>query len=175
MSKPIETAGNESAKPTETALASHRPRRANAGKRKLDDTSNETATANDSKRQKTERKKPGRKPRQKTPIPIVIVEDTEAEPPAVSSPTTEPSDTPAVIQQRNGGNVNPSIDMAWHRGMTTLLEKHINDTKQKWETLQNTIEEAGKQWEDVQNSMQAAKNFMIEWASRWTMSDAFTL
>jgi hypothetical protein len=170
----IETAGKEGEKPTETASTSRRPRRANAGKRKLDETMVEDTATNDPKRQKIERKKPGRKPCQKTP-PLIVIEDTEAASRSVSSPGTEPSNPPAAIQQRYGGNINPSIDMAWHRGMTGLLDNHINDTKQKWETLQNTIKEAEKQWEEVQQSMQATKNFMNEWTSRWTMSNAFTL
>lgn len=175
ITQSIEPVATESEKSADMASVLQRPRRANAGKRKLDDTVEDTATK-DAKRQKTDRKKPGRKPREKTPIPIVVVEDTEAGTVSVSSPGTEPSNPPtATIQQGYGGNVNPSIDMAWHRGMTNLLENHIDQTKQKWETLQNTITEAEKQWEEVQKSMQAAKSFMNEWTSRWTMSDGFTL
>lgn len=174
----IATAGRESEKSAETASTSERPRRANAGKRKLDDIMIEDATTNGPKRQKIEKKKPGRKPRQKTP-PTIVIEDTDAAPRSVSSPgtetATEPSDPSAAFQQGYGGNVNPSIDMAWNRCMTGLLEKHINETKQKWEALQNAIKEAEKQWEEVQRSMQATKDFMNGWTERWTMSDAFTL
>lgn len=181
ISNTTKTAGKEGEKTAETASTSERPRRANAGKRKLDDTMIEDAATNGPKRQKFEKKKPGRKPRQKTP-PTIVIEDTDAAPRSVSSPGTEPSTTATepsnpltAIQQGYGGNVNPSIDMAWNRYMTGLLEKHINETKEKWETLHNTIKEAEKQWEEVQQSMQTTKNFMNEWTSRWTKSDAFTL
>ncbi|GAM34530.1 hypothetical protein TCE0_015r02173 [Talaromyces pinophilus] len=177
----IATAAKEGERSAETASTSERPRRANAGKRKLDDTMIEDTATNGPKRQKIEKKKPGRKPRQKTP-PIIVVEDTDAAPHLASSPGTEPSDAatepsnpPAAVQQGYSGNINPSIDMAWNRCMTGLLEKRINETKKKWETLQNTIKEAEKQWEDVQRSMQATKDFMNGWTERWTMSDAFTL
>lgn len=173
---PVGTEGEVAAK---TESASQRPRRSNAGKRKLDDTSLEHTAPTDSKRQKPDGRKPARKPREKTPIPIVVVEDTEAGTVSVSSPGTELSNPPPAnfppTATQHGGNINPSIDMAWHRGMTNLLEKHISETMQKWEMLQSTIIEAEKQWEEVQKSMQATKSFMNEWTSRWTMSDAFTL
>ncbi|EEA28515.1 hypothetical protein TMatcc_003155 [Talaromyces marneffei ATCC 18224] len=168
----IKTFGNGSEKSSETSTASQRPRRANAGKRMLDDVSIESATENDSKRQKTEQKKPGRKPRRSTPISI---EDTEAEPLSASSPATEPSVTPLVTQQLRGGNLDNSMDLAWYRGMTSLLEKRINDTTQKWKVLKQTIDQAEEQWEEVQQSMQSTKNFMNEWTSRFARSDAFTL
>lgn len=177
----IETAGKEGEKPTETESTSERPRRVNAGKRKINEAMVEDAAANAPKRLKTERKKPGRKPRQKTPL-VIVIEDTEAARRSVSSPGTEPSITatepsnpPPAIRQGYGGNVNPSIDMAWHRAMTNLLEQQINGTKQKWETLQNTIKEAEKQWDDVQRSMKATKDFMNGWTERWTGTDAFPL
>lgn len=181
--KPIVPVGSEGENAAKSESASQRPRRANAGKRKLENTSVEHIAPTDSKRQKTDRKKPGHKPREKTPIPIVVVEDTEAGTISVSSPSTEHSNPPPPLfsspppatQQGYGGNINPSIDMAWHRGMTNLLEKHISETKLKWKTLQSTIMEAEKQWDEVQESMHATKSFMNEWTSRWTMSDAFTL
>lgn len=104
-----------------------------------------------------------------------MIEDIEAEQPSVSSPVTEPSTTPVVTQRACGGNLDNSMDMAWHRGMTTLLEQRIHDTAQKWELLEKTIEEAKKQWKEVRQSMQTTKDHMNEWTSRWTMSDAFTL
>lgn len=175
----IETAGNDSEKLSDTASASQRPRRANAGKRKLEDTSDGTTITMDSKRLKIERKKPGRKPRHKTP-PLIMIEDTEAAPLSLSSPETEPSSSatepsnPPAMTQQAYGNLNPSIDIVWHGTMTRLLEDHINDSKEKWQTLHNTISEAEKQWEEVQTSMETIKSFMEKWTSHWTMRNKST-
>ncbi|KAF5015310.1 hypothetical protein F66182_13403, partial [Fusarium sp. NRRL 66182] len=66
--KPIVPFGTDGENAAKTESASQRPRRANAVKRKLENFSIEHTAPTDSKRQKTERKKPGPKPREKTPI-----------------------------------------------------------------------------------------------------------
>ncbi|EED22965.1 conserved hypothetical protein [Talaromyces stipitatus ATCC 10500] len=149
-----------------------RPHRKGAGKRKFDNSTQEDTAepaqkcpkrgAQEASAKPQERKKPGRKPLQKSPI---MVRDT---PPAdVDAP-------PRVTQQAHPrGNLDMSIDIAWDRHMVSELDKHIKQTGQKWELLQQTIETAQEQWEDVVRSMESTKQFMNKWTAKFTYDDAY--
>lgn len=162
-------------------VASDRPRRAGAGKRKLSDTFNGDATANAPKRAKRaapvlekssndvgtkqgqQRKKPGPKPRkQLDPSPIVIPDSPETSP----SPEEQPS-PPRQTPSQFHGNLNASIDMAWHGHMLKTLEKNISNTRQKWRHMLQTIEQVQDEWEETLQSMHATTQFMHEWSKRF--------
>lgn len=169
-------------------IASQRPCRLGAGKRKLSEIIEEIPAPKRTRRapataptdemfqqqqqpqlQNQQRKKSSSKGHKEIDSSAVVIPDT---PDNSLSPVERSSPSPRDMMSSTDGNMGTSIDLAWHRYMSGAHEKYVKDTEQKYKRWRRTVELADAQFEDFQRSMKTTQDFMNEWISRFTRQTA---